>query len=38
MHEESRQIQMENSQMMKQMQQTTNMLLASFMKMNLDLL
>ena len=38
LHEESRQIQMENSQMMQQTQQTTNMLLAAFMKMNLDLL
>ena len=38
MHEESRQIEMENSQMMRQTQQTTNMLLAAFMKMNPDLL
>ena len=37
LYEESRQIQMENSQMMRQMQQTTNMLLAAFMKMNPDL-
>ena len=37
-HEESRQIEMENSQMMRQTQQTTNMLLAAFMKMNPDLL
>ena len=38
LHEESRRIQMENSQMMQQTQQTTNMLLAAFMKMNPDLL
>ena len=38
LHEESRQIQMENSQMMRQTQQTTNMLLAAFMKINPDLL
>ena len=38
LHEESQQIQMENSQMMRQTQQTTNMLLAAFMKMNPDLL
>ena len=38
LHKESRQIQMENSQMMQQTQQTTNMLLAAFMKMNPDLL
>ena len=38
LHEESRQIQMENSQMMRQTQQTTNTLLATFMKMNPDLL
>ena len=38
LHEETRQIQMENSQMMRQMQQTINMLLAAFMKMNADLL
>ena len=38
LHEESCRIQMENSQMMQQMQQTTNMLLAAFMKMNPDLL
>ena len=38
LHEESRQIQMENSQMMQQTQQTTNMLLTTFMKMNPDLL
>ena len=38
LHKESRQIQMENSQMMQQMQQTTNMLLAAFMRMNPDLL
>ena len=38
LHEESRRIQMENSQMMQQMQQATNMLLAAFMKMNPDLL
>ena len=34
MHEESRRIQMENSQMMQQTQQATNVLLAAFMKMN----
>ena len=38
LHEESRQIQMEILQMMRQMQQTTNMLLVAFMKMNPDLL
>ena len=38
LHEESRKIQMENSQIMMQTQQTTNMLLVAFMKMNLDLL
>ena len=38
LHKESHQIQMENSQMMQQTQQTTNMLLAAFMKMNPDLL
>ena len=38
LHEESRQIQMENSQMMQLTQQATNMLLAAFMKMNPDLL
>ena len=38
LHEESRRIQMENSQMMQQTQQATNMLLAAFMKMNPDLL
>ena len=38
LHEESRRIQMENSQMMQQTQQTTNMLLTAFMKMNPDLL
>ena len=38
LHEESRRIQMENSQMMQQTQQTTNMLLTTFMKMNPDLL
>ena len=38
LHEESWQIQMENLQMMRQMQQITNMLLAAFMKMNLDIL
>ena len=38
MHEESRRIQMENSQMMQQTQQATNMLLAAFMKMNPDIL
>ena len=38
MHEESRRIQMENSQMMQQTQQATNVLLAAFMKMNPDLL
>ena len=38
LHEESRRIQMENSQMMKQTQQATNILLAAFMKMNSDLL
>ena len=38
LHEESRYIQMENSQMMRQTQQTTNMLLVAFMKMNPDLL
>ena len=38
LQEESRRIQMENLQMMQQMQQATNMLLAAFMKMNLDLL
>ena len=38
LHEESRQIQMENLQMMRQTQQTTNMLLAAFMKMNSYLL
>ena len=38
LHEESCRIQMENSQMMQQMQQTTNMLLTAFMKMNPDLL
>ena len=38
LHEESCRIQMENSQMMQQTQQTTNMLLAAFMRMNPDLL
>ena len=38
LHEESYRIQMENSHMMQQTQQTTNMLLAAFMKMNPDLL
>ena len=38
LHEESRRIQMENSQMMRKTQQTTNMLLIAFMKMNPDLL
>ena len=38
LHEESRQIQMENLQMMRQTQQTTNMLLAAFMKMNPNLM
>ena len=38
LHKESRRIQMENSQMMQQTQQATNMLLAAFMKMNPDLL
>ena len=38
LHEESRRIQMENSQMMQQTQQVTNMLLAAFMKMNSNLL
>ena len=38
LHKESRRIQMENLQMMQQTQQTTNMLLAAFMKMNPDLL
>ena len=38
LHEKSRQIQMENLQVMQQTQQTTNMLLAAFMKMNSDLL
>ena len=38
LHEESRRIQMENSQMMQQTQLATNMLLVAFMKMNLDLL
>ena len=38
LHEESCRIQMENSQKMQQTQQTTNMLLAAFMKMNPDLL
>ena len=38
LYEESRQIQMESLQMMRKMQQTTNMLLAAFMKMNPDLL
>ena len=38
LHKESCRIQMENSQMMQQMQQTTNMLLAAFMKINPDLL
>ena len=38
LHKEPRQIQMENLQMMRQTQQTTNMLLAAFMKMNPDLL
>ena len=38
LHKESRRIQMENSQMMQQSQQATNMLLAAFMKMNPDLL
>ena len=38
LHEESRRIQMENSQMMQQTQQATNMLLAAFMKMNPNLL
>ena len=38
LHEESRRIQMENSQMMQQTQQTTNMLLAAFIRMNPDLL
>ena len=38
MHEESRRIQMENSQTMQQTQQATNVLLAAFMKMNPDLL
>ena len=38
LHKESRQIQMENSQMMRQTQQTINMLLPAFMKMNPDFL
>ena len=38
LHKESRRIQIENLQMMQQTQQATNMLLAAFMKMNLDLL
>ena len=38
LHEGSRRIQMENSQMMQQTQQTTNMLLTAFMKMNPNLL
>ena len=38
LHEESHQIQMENLQMMRQTQQTINMLLAAFMKMNSDLM
>ena len=38
LHKESCRIQMENSQMMQQTQQTTNMLLAAFMKMNPDML
>ena len=38
LHKESRQIKMGNSQMMRQTQQTTNMLLAAFMKMNPHLL
>ena len=38
LHEESWQIQVKNLQMMRQTQQTTNMLLAAFMKMNPDLL
>ena len=38
LHEESQQIQMENLQMMRQTQQTTNILLAALMKMNPDLL
>ena len=38
LHEESRQIQMENLQMKRQTQQKTNMFLATFMKMNPDLL
>ena len=38
LHEESRRIQMENLQMMQQTQQTTNMLLTTFMKMNPNLL
>ena len=38
LHEESRRIQMENLQIMQQTQQTTNMLLVAFMKMNPDLL
>ena len=38
LHEESPRIQMENLQMMRQTQQTTNILLAAFMKMNPDLM
>ena len=38
LHEESHRIQMENLLMMQQTQQTTNMSLAAFMKMNPDLL
>ena len=38
LHDKSRRIQMENSQMMQQTQQATNMLLAAFMKLNPDLL
>ena len=38
LYDESRRIQMENSQMMQQTQQATNMLLAAFMKLNPDLL
>ena len=38
LYDESRRIQMENSQMMQQTQQATNMLLATFMKLNPDLL
>ena len=38
LHEESWKIQMENSQIMMQMEQTTNMLLVAFMKMNPEIL